>query len=158
SSSTDSLCQMTPAIVPHLAEALCSSNPRVRIGVTTALAAYGQDAAPAGPRLTKALKDADIVVRIQAARALGRIKAELNIVAPALIEAFQDSASLPHQYGTTRVCTTAVEAVAELGRAGREAGPALLHHLKTGAPDMRASAARAIACTKGGDPDVVDAL
>lgn len=85
------LSQINPEGSRFLIQALTNSDPTLRQKIELGIESKGPDGLPFVPHLITNLKEKDDLVRAYAARALGKIGVEPEVVVPALIQSLQDA-------------------------------------------------------------------
>ena len=120
--------------VPALAKKLDDPDGRVRAAACRALGGFHGSAAAAITPLTKALADSDSEVRASAAYSLGMIGGKAGAAAPALLKLIGDDGDAfgidPSGCRFIQVGEYAVEALGDLGPAGKEAVPTLIELIR----------------------------
>ncbi len=144
------LVDIGPDIVPEVSVAFASPTPLVRLKACEIMAAIGPAAKSAVPALVDRLQDENELVIRAAARALGRITAQPDIVLPAV------QSLLKHPAVSVRI--TALRAIGEYGTDAVVAVPSALSFLTDQSPVLRASAAEALGRIGDSRSEVIIAL
>jgi HEAT repeat protein len=162
----EGLGPLTAAEVPTLESALREKSPAIRLFAINALGRIGAAARSAVPQLREALQDSDKLVRQAAIQALSNIGPAALAARPDLIEALKNrevralaaeailklgpDASLAPMWiemfkdRDDDVASTAVKAVAQLGKLRKEQVASLIDALKSNRPAVRDCAASAL--------------
>jgi HEAT repeat protein len=120
----------------ELSQWLSHGNPGVRQTALFALGESGELAKPLLPRVIASLNDPHLLVRVHAARSLGKLRQEQEVTLPALLRALNDP--------KPSVCCAAAVAIGDFGPDAAEAIPELIKLLGHPRSRVRGDAATAL--------------
>ncbi len=143
----DALCKVGPEAFPWLVGGLSSDHPKIRAGCAAAISRLGPGAEQAVSHIIPLLEDPEIVVRIEASRALGEIASEPEVVLPALLDA-------AHSENDDERKT----AIIAMARFGKVSVPYLSNALFDKNPEIGIDAARGLAALNVEETIAIPAL
>jgi HEAT repeat protein len=136
-----------PDALPPLCDMLSGGE---RVPALRALARYGDEAAPAIPRVIELLGDDDSEVRWNAARTLGKIGPTAREAVPALVATLKDDDALVREH--------AAEALGDIGPDAKNAVLPLMAALKDPDARVRRDAVRSLGQIGLADKDAIPAV